>query len=395
METAEGIELFEMFIDENDDESGIYATSVVESPAIQSQYIALSEEKRPVKLAEVDKKHQILMGALLIPDKPILRIDEKTNKEYHIFFSKDTVRKCAEQLMRLGKHTETTEEHAIELQGNYITEIWLKEDMVHDKSAKYGLDDPIGSLMISLKVPDKAKYTELSESKNGFSLEGHFDGKLVMSRNEKGATQEETVLNNIKPKTMDKSIKDKVVTFLTELVGMDVKLETAMLADGETTLEAEVFEAGQPVFIVNGDERIPLPIGDYKLESEQVLSVIEDGVINAIGEAEEEVESETKQEMETEIQAPAKKVVETIAKETHFSEAQTAQITEIVKDAVTELSKETEVVTEEVETELSEVVEPKKHSPTKEVTKLETVKYATNKRKTTKDRVFARLFSDN
>ena len=63
--------IVELVIDENDDVSGIEAISVVESPAIEEDFIALKNQE--FKLAEVDKEKRILMGAALVPNKPIYR----------------------------------------------------------------------------------------------------------------------------------------------------------------------------------------------------------------------------------------------------------------------------------------------------------------------------------
>ena len=61
----------ELYIDEENEFSGIEAISVVENPAIEEDFIAL--KKQQVKLAEVDREKRILMGAALIPNKKILR----------------------------------------------------------------------------------------------------------------------------------------------------------------------------------------------------------------------------------------------------------------------------------------------------------------------------------
>ena len=82
----------------------------------------------------------------------------------------------------------------------------------------------------------------------------------------------------------EKSILNKVRT----LLGLEVKLETMMLSDGVSMLEADAFEAGQPVFILTEDEqRIPLPVGEYELEDMRILVVIEEGVIAEVREAAE------------------------------------------------------------------------------------------------------------
>ena len=69
--------------------SGIEAISLVESPAIEEDFIALKSQE--VKLAEVSNEKRILMGALLVPNKPIYR--KSGEEEYYIYFSKKTIEK--------------------------------------------------------------------------------------------------------------------------------------------------------------------------------------------------------------------------------------------------------------------------------------------------------------
>ena len=79
----------------DDELTGIEAISVVENPAIEEDFIALKSEE--IKLAEVDKEKHILMGALLIPNKPIYR--KKGDEEYYIYFSRDTVAKASQLIL--------------------------------------------------------------------------------------------------------------------------------------------------------------------------------------------------------------------------------------------------------------------------------------------------------
>lgn len=187
---SEEIEVIEMFVNENDDDSGVFAVSVVENPAIESSYVALKKEE--VKLAVVDKKRQILMGALLIPDKEILRIDDQ-GKPYAIKFSKETLSKIILLYMRKSKQNNTTEEHEIQLDGNTVMEIWQKEHMVHDKSAMHNINEPIGSIMITMHVPDEAKYNDFVANKNGFSLEGNFTSQLSLKKDSKPSKDAELI----------------------------------------------------------------------------------------------------------------------------------------------------------------------------------------------------------
>lgn len=177
---AEELEVIEMFVDYENEDPGVFAVSVVDDPAIQTYPIALTNQE--VKLAEVDKKKQILMGALLIPDMVIKRVDEKTKEVYGIKFSKETLFEITKVYMQKEKQNKTTLEHEVQLDGNTIIEIWQKEDMVHDKSAMYGLSDPIGSIMISMFISDKDKYNKYVSEGKGFSLEGNFTSQLSLKK---------------------------------------------------------------------------------------------------------------------------------------------------------------------------------------------------------------------
>jgi hypothetical protein len=145
----------------------------------------------------------------------------------------------------------------------------------------------------------------------------------------------------------------------------DLKLEQVTIDEGAATLEAEVFEAGQPVFIVNEDERIPVPVGEYELDNGFKLVVTEEGVIASYEEmtaeepeaVEEPAEEVATSEKPTETPV-AKKVVEAVTKETYFSkelhDALVAEITELKA----QLSTKEEVKEEEVE-----LSKPIQHNP--------------------------------
>ncbi len=53
-----------------------------------------------------------------------------------------------------------------------------------------------------------------------------------------------------------------VINQIKTLLGMEVKLATMSLENG-TIIEAEIFESGASVFIVNEEDRIALPVGEY------------------------------------------------------------------------------------------------------------------------------------
>lgn len=169
------MDIIELFIDEEDEVSGIEAVSIVESPAIESDFIALKNQE--FKFAEVNKEKRILMGAALIPNKPIYRKNDEN--EYYIYFSKDTVRKASELFFIRGNQNNSTLEHNLPLAGLTAVESWIVEDE-KDKTRFYGLDVPIGTWMLSMKVQNDDVWNDYVKSGKvkGFSIEGYFANKL-------------------------------------------------------------------------------------------------------------------------------------------------------------------------------------------------------------------------
>ena len=169
------MKIVELIIDE-ESELGIEAISVVESPAIEEDFVALKSQE--FKLAEVDKERKILMGALLIPNKPIYR--RNGDDEYYIYFSKETVLKASQMYLMNSKQNNSTLEHKYELEGLSLVESWIVEDKVHDKSVKYGMDLPLGSWVGSVKVNNDEVWNSFVKTGKvkGFSIEGYFADKM-------------------------------------------------------------------------------------------------------------------------------------------------------------------------------------------------------------------------
>lgn len=202
-------------------------------------------------------------------------------------------------------------------------------------------------------------------------------------------------------------MKTNVLNQIKQLLGMEVKLEQMMLADGMTVIEADSFDPEMAVVIVTEDEqKIPLPVGEYELEDGRMLVVAVEGIISEIKEKEEEApeveieveapEAEVPVEAEAEVATP-KKTVESIIKETFFSEMEALKAeNEELKAKLEMFSKvepttevTTEEATEETKVELEEVkpisFNPEKTNPT------EFFKLGAKKPRTTMDSILEKL----
>ena len=172
--------IVELILDDQQLASGIDAISIVEAPAIESNFIALKSHE--IKFAQVDAEKRILMGPILIPDKPIFRkqVMNGEMQEFYVYFSKDTVRKASQMFLMKGKQGNATIEHELAVKGVCMVETWIKEDMEKDKSAIYGMNDPIGTWMGCLKVSNDEVWADAKEGKfKGFSIEGYFADKSM------------------------------------------------------------------------------------------------------------------------------------------------------------------------------------------------------------------------
>tara|TARA_R110002020_G_scaffold38144_4_gene114973 strand:+ start:2710 stop:3909 length:1200 start_codon:yes stop_codon:yes gene_type:complete len=170
------MKIVELILDENEELNGIEAISIVENPAIEEDFVALKSDE--IKLAEVNQEKRILMGALLIPNKPIYR--RSGEDEYYIYFSKDTVLKASQMYLMKGNQNNSTLEHQYSLNGLSLVESWIVEDDVHDKSRKYDMNVPVGTWMGTVKVNNEdvwKDYVKTGKVK-GFSIEGYFVDKM-------------------------------------------------------------------------------------------------------------------------------------------------------------------------------------------------------------------------
>ena len=172
------MKVIELIIDETMELSGIDAFSLVESPAIEEGWVALKEQPKEFKFAEVSNEKRIIMGALLVPDKQIYRRDE--TGEYMIWFSKDTIRKCMEMFFKKGNQNNATFEHMNRISGLTMVESWIVEDTEKDKSNLYELNLPVGTWVGSIKVENEEIWNDYVKTGivKGFSIEGYFADKL-------------------------------------------------------------------------------------------------------------------------------------------------------------------------------------------------------------------------
>ena len=157
---------------------GVNAISLVKKPAIKETFIAMETDPEifEFKFSEVDK--QVVLGAILIPDRLIKRIGE--DGEFFIRFSEDVIERVAYAYLERGNQSNATVQHKDIAEGVFLAESWIVKDPDKDKSALYDLALPVGSWVGLMKLSDPVweQYVKTGEVE-GFSIEGMFDMKLT------------------------------------------------------------------------------------------------------------------------------------------------------------------------------------------------------------------------
>lgn len=169
------MKLVEFTLDEQADDYGVFAISLVEQPAIEEDFKFFSKTKEPSTFATVDEDKRVVMGAVMIPDIHILRLDSEGNK-YKCFFSKDTIKRVSELYMQQSKHQSATIEHDRTVNGITTVETWIVADSKHDKTQAFGLEYPVGTWVACMKIENEDVWQNYVKEGvvKGFSIEGYF-----------------------------------------------------------------------------------------------------------------------------------------------------------------------------------------------------------------------------
>ena len=189
------MKLYELKIEDNEDE--VFAISLVESPAIESDFIFFDKEE--VMFAATDTEQQMLIGPILIADKKILRVDGE-GQPYHVYFTKETVKKIAQNYLMKKYTDKATLEHDMSIKGVHLVESWIKEGKL-DKSNSYGLNVPEGTWMGMFKIADPKIWKDYVKTGKvrGLSIEGIFSHNLIH------ASKEDILLKDIEDFTEEEA----------------------------------------------------------------------------------------------------------------------------------------------------------------------------------------------
>ena len=211
----------------------LYAVSLVEDPAIESTFIALSKNKVEIKL---ENEKRIITGAALIPNKPIYR--NIGGKEFYISFDEETIEKLAQGYLD-NVHTVTTD-HNNDVNDVIVVESWIKTSD-NDKSVSLGLNEPIGTWFISMKVNNDEIWQKIKDGiYKGFSIEAIVGlDEMLLSKD----YMDQELINKLRELLYEVLGKQRTAEVVEDVIEEGVFLEneeTTKLKEDITNLTAEV-----------------------------------------------------------------------------------------------------------------------------------------------------------
>ena len=308
-------------------DSDVYCISLVQDPAIEVNYVALSKEKPLQILLEKEDKH-IIVGCALVPDKPIYRRDG--DEEFYIQFSAETIEKLAHNYLANDRVYSFSTDHKDVADDVYIIETWLKTSE-NDKSKDYDLDVPIGSWLVMAKVENDEIWNRIKEGElQGFSIEAIVDLKEINNKikNNMAKENKDTKLEAIE---IDDSFWTKLRGILSEALGKPEESKEVEETVGEIVDEMEK-GAGpkdeEPKVVEQAEDGITAAVANEAVmdvvesvnevtatpaESVDALQAVIDGLQEEIAKKDEEIESLKKQNQKLSKQPSTKPVVKASA----------------------------------------------------------------------------------
>jgi len=354
----EKIEVFELVID-TDDESGVTAIALVDQPAIESNWMAFSQQTE-YKFNIKDEEKRIIEGYFMIADLLIPRIDEN-GKKFFVKFSSNTIEAIRE---KMSKNSMTNNFNLMHDPRQIAEGVFMLDNLIIDnKRGKVAPKEfekvPDGSLWGSAKVDNDTIWEQVKSGEfRGFSVEGMFkqlepvkvSESVIQKINDKINEFEKTIKESVQvndKKTIEsmsmKVIEDlKAILFKEETVVAETtetvettetseevvvnKFMSAELANGTVINVEPSLEEGAMVTVEVDGVVSPIPDGDYVLMDGVAISVM-GGSITAVkeveAEEEEAMETEATPKAETETEQRIRKIIEST--ETVFSKVESLE----------------------------------------------------------------------
>lgn len=247
-------------------DSDVFAISLVDEPAIESNFIALAKEK-PIQIClEKDDKH-MLIGAVLIPDMPIYR--NQDNEEFYIQFNAQTIEKLAHDYLMSDRIYSFTQDHETVADGVAVVESWIKMSD-NDKSKDYGIDVPNGTWLIAAKVENEDVWSRIKSGElRGFSVEAFVNLDEIKLNKDK-EMNDEVKLEQVE---VNDSFWNKLKSIITDALGKTDEPVEQVVEETVAEIQEEVKPIEEEVVVEQSEDTAEEAV-EPQTEVEQIVDEV-------------------------------------------------------------------------------------------------------------------------
>lgn len=156
-------------------ENGLNILSMVESPAIEVEYLKMNKENElELKFEILNEEKRIVIAPAMIPDLVIPRVN-KQGVKYSVYFDKETIFESLVKLSQEQKDQNIDVNHSQQLiKGATIIEKFVTDEK-RVQSVKGFENLPFGTLYFTAVVTDEQLWSDIKAGKiNGWSIDGAY-----------------------------------------------------------------------------------------------------------------------------------------------------------------------------------------------------------------------------
>lgn len=288
--TIGGIPVYNAII--SDAETGMFKISLVDDPAVMSNFQAFDKQNIPQMYAIQDEEQRLVRGVVMRADFPIYRRDDKMG-EYYIIYKADQIRIMAEKYLAESRQNDVNVMHRkdSDVDGVQMVQYFIKGDGVSVEGFDECAD---GSLFAEFHIVNDDVWNEIKAGTyKGFSLEGVFD-----MQPETDADEIQDIVDKLDG-AFRKLFKNNNNKIMSKLKKLKAALAKAFAALGNVTTDKgilawdgyEDLKAGYKIYVEDAEgNRTPAEDGDYRTEDGKIIVVV-GGQVAEIKDPEAEVDS--------------------------------------------------------------------------------------------------------
>ena len=293
--TIDGIPVYNAVI--SDDDTGMFKISLVDEPAVMSNFVAFDKAKRPLMYSIANEEKRIVRGVVMRADFPIYRYDKDWG-EYYIIYKADTIRQMAEKYLLESRQNDVNLMHEdnSDVDGVQMVQYFIKDTNAGVNPTGFE-EIADGSLFAEFHIVNDEVWEQVKDGTfKGYSLEGVFD--LVPEQDEEKVESIVDSLEGKFNKLFNNFNMSKFKKFMARLSKALVEFANVTTDKGILVWDGDDdLKAGDAVYVEDAEgNRTPAEDGDYKTEDGKVIKVVE-GKVSEITDAEAEVEPVEEQEL--------------------------------------------------------------------------------------------------